>query len=391
MKKGRIINLEWMRDSNHYSLEEFEPMRMDLISKEIQQAVDDGCDSILGLYLIDGFLPYDPAWFNELNKKIQILCNQLGVSKFVIVSGQGETKEGLEVPHYYFDYTFRMIFNGYRDYLPELLQTYNQQNKKFLFLGGHVARANRLGLMSRFYDAQLTSNAEWSFFPPYTPLDKEWCRNYLTWYDDTAYLDFFNTCTRSIDEKYKDVIPYVSCHGSDEVEFYDIVQTDFIKNPSYIDHQVFKQTSFSVVPEGINYWNKENKFLTEKIYRAIVNRHPFIYAAEPDQYRYLKELGYKTFEEYMLIKNYPWIEDEETRLDAIASNTTHFLANKDLYIQQITDDVEHNYNLFFEYANKQQDFFNMLEQDFKIPTSEILHYFDSPGYGQLIRNPKHGV
>ena len=56
MKKGRVINFEWMRDYNHYSSDEFNILRTRLINEEIDLAAKDGCDTIVGIYLLDGFL-----------------------------------------------------------------------------------------------------------------------------------------------------------------------------------------------------------------------------------------------------------------------------------------------------------------------------------------------
>lgn len=56
MNKGRVINFEWMRDYNKWSAEDFNVLRTKLISKEIDQAAEDGCNIIVGVYLLDGFL-----------------------------------------------------------------------------------------------------------------------------------------------------------------------------------------------------------------------------------------------------------------------------------------------------------------------------------------------
>ena len=55
MAKGRIINFEWMRDYNHYSAEEFNLLRTRLVNREIDLAAEDGCDTIIGIYLLDDF------------------------------------------------------------------------------------------------------------------------------------------------------------------------------------------------------------------------------------------------------------------------------------------------------------------------------------------------
>lgn len=57
----------------------------------------------------------------------------------------------------------------------------------------------------------------------------------------------------------------------------------------------FENSYFSVVTET-TYFNDESVFLTEKTFKAIGMQHPFILVTVPGSLKYLKQLGYKTFE-----------------------------------------------------------------------------------------------
>jgi hypothetical protein len=54
-------------------------------------------------------------------------------------------------------------------------------------------------------------------------------------------------------------------------------------------------------------------------------------------------------------------------------------------INKITKDVEHNYNLFFEEVNKQENILNLFENSYGVPKHEIDYYFNCAGYDRIIR------
>lgn len=394
MKKGRVINFEWMCDCNCYTRQEFDIIRTKLVNKEILLAARDGCDVVIGIYLMDGFLQ-PSVRYNEFLKhlnEIKTYAESSGIKEIYLVSGQGEELEGLPFEYFFYDYNVRMTINSYKHDL-ENLPRYNPKNKKFLFLTGMPNRANRIGLLGKFYDNDLLKNAEWSFFSPWAPEDKKWCRDHMHCYTDEQYEKFLNDCERAFDSRYETAKPYYGSYTSEDtkVVWHDVKETDWIKAPSHIDSKVYKDTLFSVISEGPNYWGLNNFFATEKSWRTFLHRHPFIFAGEPDQFRYLKQLGYKTFEEYLLIKDYAYIEDEDQRLDAVVKNTEDWLANRDKYVEEISKDVEHNYNMFFHHVKKQDELCEYFVNSLGVPKTDIDFYFDKFGYDHLIRRIPDGI
>src|SRR6056300_341300 len=117
MNKGRVINFEWMRDYNHCSAEEFNILRTQLINKDIDRAASDGCDTIVGIYLLDGFLQPKANLEDFLIHMHDVKSHaaEQGIFNIHIVSGQGENIEGLPFPYFFFDYNVRMIYNSYKD------------------------------------------------------------------------------------------------------------------------------------------------------------------------------------------------------------------------------------------------------------------------------------
>jgi hypothetical protein len=390
MNKGRVINFEWMRDYNHYSADEFNLLRTRLINAEIDKAAEDGCNIIVGIYLLDGFLQPKANLKDFLLHMHAIKDHAVskGIEQIYIVSGQGETLEGLPFPYFFFDYNVRMIYNSYKHVsVPQ----FNRDNKKFLFLTGMPDRPNRIGLMSKFYDAGMLDRAEWTFFAPWTKTDSNWCREHLSHYTDEQYDKFLRECERSFDGRFETAKPFYGSYTSEntDIVWHDVVETDWVKAPTHIDSDVYRNTLFSIVSEGPNYWDDDNAFATEKSWRVFLHRHPFIFAGHPDQFQYLKNLGYRTFEGYLPIPDYHMIQDENKRLDAVVENTKYLLENRE-HDDAILIDTEHNYNVFFEHVTSQDKLLEKFKNEFGVPKDELEHYFEGLGYTQLIRRLPNG-
>ena len=377
-----------MCDYNHWNPDEFDSVILTLVKRDIDLAIKDGCNLIMGIYLLDGFL-----YLGTRYKKYIILLNDIikyatskGIKKIILVSGQGEFIDALPVDTYFVDYNTRMLYNSYKHKL-SLIPKYNDSYNKFLFLTGMPNRPNRIGLLSKYYDAGLLNDAKWSFFAPWTDADKSWCRNYLNYYSDSQYNKFLKDCEYSFDNKFKSAKPYYgSYEGNTNIKMHDMVEAEWVQSPTYVDSSVYKDTWFSIVSEGPNYWADENRFVTEKLWRVFLHRHPFIFAGEPEQFKYIKYLGYKTFEEYMLIPEYAYIQDENARLDAVVKNTRHLLNNKKIYINEMHKDVEYNYNLFMQEIEDKNKLLNKFENKYGISRAEIDYYFNGLGYDRIIRS-----
>jgi hypothetical protein len=64
------------------------------------------------------------------------------------------------------------------------------------------------------------------------------------------------------------------------------------------------------------YTNKENKSLTEKVFKPIINFQPFLFVAFPGALQLLKELGFKTFDGF-IDESYDNEMDESVRINMI--------------------------------------------------------------------------
>lgn len=126
---------------------------------------------------------------------------------------------------------------------------------------------------------------------------------------------------------------------------------DFAKNLAYTDQQPVKkyidQSLLSLVTET-NFIKGSPLFLTEKIFKPIGMKHPFIVASKPHTLKFLKTLGYKTFDT-LIDESYDNETDDGQRLLKIVGELSRL---KSLSVEEIENFklnalpiVEHNFNV----------------------------------------------
>jgi hypothetical protein len=137
-----------------------------------------------------------------------------------------------------------------------------------------------------------------------------------------------------------------------------------ILNDRYFNPDWYNETYFSLVSEttidSICFkYNKNNYaapvFITEKTWKPIMFKHPFMIFGQPQILKYLKELGFETFNN-LFDESYDTIDNNNVRLDTIIKNIKHlersmFTANKKTstftYDKLTEEKIQHNYHLFF--------------------------------------------
>jgi hypothetical protein len=116
----------------------------------------------------------------------------------------------------------------------------------------------------------------------------------------------------------------------------------------HFDYKLLQSCFLHVVNETVFYHNKLH--LTEKIFKPIVCRRPFVLVAAPGNLAYLRSYGFRTFE--------PWIDesyDQETnnnkrlqmiaqQIERVARLTTEQRSCMHNDMQEV---LQHNYNHFF--------------------------------------------
>lgn len=124
----------------------------------------------------------------------------------------------------------------------------------------------------------------------------------------------------------------------------------FIPNRSFSVDPIDKFIeSFVHVVTETNYWGRK-KHLTEKIFKPIILKQPFILVGCANNLEYLKSYGFKTFNRWW-DESYDNITDDIQRMDAIGSLLQSICRQSTSQLESILCDMQetldYNYNLFY--------------------------------------------
>lgn len=120
-------------------------------------------------------------------------------------------------------------------------------------------------------------------------------------------------------------------------------------------NKLYEDTYFSVISETI-YFTKyrdweDSAFLSEKTFKAILFKHPFILVATPNTLKYLKALGYKTFSP-VIDESYDSIEDNTLRMIAIVKEINRLCKLRgpalEDYLTYCREICDYNFKVFTE-------------------------------------------
>ena len=134
--------------------------------------------------------------------------------------------------------------------------------------------------------------------------------------------------------------------------------------PLYLDHddltvnrplieahstdRLYSNSYVSVVTETNFYKDQPGRFVSEKIFKPIAQRHPFILVSVPRTLELLRELGYKTFSPW-IDESYDLETDDNTRLLMVVREIQRLsnLTPEELtvYLNGVRDVCEHNLNV----------------------------------------------
>ena len=116
--------------------------------------------------------------------------------------------------------------------------------------------------------------------------------------------------------------------------------------------KLYEDTYFSLVSETNYYTCHEgyecSRFLSEKAWKPILFRHPFLLISTPGILSALRQIGYKTFEG-VIDETYDTIQDDGQRLEAIIRETERLCAFNEQEIQDFVRGcqpiLDHNFEL----------------------------------------------
>lgn len=209
---------------------------------------------------------------------------------------------------------------------------YSMNDKSKIFLCfNKVERKHRVELLSKIVEAELLDSAYYSF--------QGESKNWYSFYS-------WENCDPSVKNNIlsiKENLPLtlnITAGRNNPID----IQPDDIK--------FFNSSYFSLVTETIFYQSpvdmefESYKFVTEKTYKPIYLKHPFIIVAWPGILKFLNEIGYRTFHPY-IDESYDSITDDSLRLNAIVNEVRRLSGfTKEQWREwmiSVSDIVDHNH------------------------------------------------
>ena len=131
------------------------------------------------------------------------------------------------------------------------------------------------------------------------------------------------------------------------------LDTDQVKgfasaNMGYGEHKLLQSGLWNIVTETVFYHRKLH--LTEKIFKPIVVRRPFILVAAPGNLAYLKSYGFKTFDRW-IDESYDLEENDDKRIQMVVDEIEKLsmLSWEDTLTmyEEIQEVLEYNFNHFY--------------------------------------------
>ena len=124
---------------------------------------------------------------------------------------------------------------------------------------------------------------------------------------------------------------------------------------SFEDYKEFKNK---------NDWWKED-VLSEKLFRSIIYKRPFIRFGMPNGLKVLRSWGFKTFDGILFDESYDDIDDSFERIDHILNQVTTYLdmpfnsLKEKVYSEEVQEVLDHNYNLAYKIYNEKEEVVNV--------------------------------
>lgn len=117
----------------------------------------------------------------------------------------------------------------------------------------------------------------------------------------------------------------------------------------YMNPGWFDDTVFSLVAESrtIPILPNTGTFISEKTFKPIAFRHPFIITGTTGTLAYLKTQGFETFN-HIIDESYDQLENINQRLSCIVNEVKRLIKEKELFQDSLSlEKAEHNFNLFY--------------------------------------------
>jgi hypothetical protein len=145
---------------------------------------------------------------------------------------------------------------------------------------------------------------------------------------------------------------------TDSTRYYEFVER--------ILDEVYLNSWVSVITESSYFDYEHSVFISEKTFKPIACMQPFIIVGSKHTLKYLRKLGYKTFEGF-IDESYDDLDDRERFLGIVNSlEKIKNIKDKAAWYESMQNILEHNHKLFL----------SIHTQQFQEHTSLVKYYFD---------------
>jgi hypothetical protein len=221
-------------------------------------------------------------------------------------------------------------------------QYWNSNAEKFLFLTGKPNKPQRIRLLHKFHQQGLMPKCSHSLFMHSGMYEAS--RRVVQYLSDREFADFVQQYQHNPDNIVPDM-QETSMHYGGIPYNPDLYANSLVR--------VVSETNVDHHPPA----------LTEKTYLTIVNKNPFVIAGDRYSCRYLKSLGFETFDQLFDIPTYDDISNVDARLDHVVNHVRQWLLGS-FNKTQVADMVEHNYRRFLTLGQQtKQEFENITGVD----------------------------
>lgn len=212
--------------------------------------------------------------------------------------------------------------------------------KKNFLCFNRMNRLHRTALLGLLWDRDLVKESLYSFHPKAYGCE---LRNMLDDYLPTQVS--FGTCVR-IQNQFRE-------HYSELPLILNLYEQS--ENINWIRHEdvsLFETTQFSLVTETFFFdsiVDESSVFFSEKIFKPIAQKHPFIMLNRPHALSFLRKMGYKTFHPF-INEEFDAVDDCERRLIMIVDEVERLCKQTpeewSIWQRNVKGIVEHNYKIF---------------------------------------------
>lgn len=244
-----------------------------------------------GTYIYDAFFNK----FSNIDHECFYFCNEL------LNYSEIKNKLGLKYKH-----TSFINIDTWYDPV-SIDHAFDMKTKDFLCYN-RVNRTHRCQLIAELKIHNLIDNGLVSFIPKYSFYD--------TYRDAELILQQDSFLSENKKQAYRGLVSEERIIDPYDYESTGLDPTQLIKK---INH--YSTTMFSIVTES--YWYESEISFTEKIFGPIAHGHPFIAVAPAGYLKYLRLLGFKTFNG-IIDETYDTITDHEQRMKAIVQEINTF-------------------------------------------------------------------